>query len=62
MSNQLNELVNELRKAKAELDEVRQNLADMDIGDDLLSLTDKGIDRVKDVMERLQMMPARNPQ
>lgn len=47
MTTSTSEIVSNLDDGLTKLNEVRQNLADMDIGDELLQLIDDGIQDVK---------------
>lgn len=47
MTTSTSEIVSNLDDGLTKLNEVRQNLADMDIGDELLQLIDDGIEDVK---------------
>ena len=47
MTMNISEISSKLDDSLTKLDEVRQNLSDMDIGDELLQLIDDGIQDVK---------------
>ena len=47
VTENLSEAIHKIDDGLTKLDELRQNLADMDIGDELLQLVDDGIDAIK---------------
>ena len=47
VTEDLSEAIHKIDDGLTKLDELRQNLADMDIGDELLQLADDGIDAIK---------------
>ena len=47
MTTNISEIASKLDDGLTKLNEVRQNLADMDIGDELLQLIDDGVQDVK---------------